>query len=57
MPTWRSWALRLMPAHNGARCAIWARAVREASTLFSFGHAGAYDHEDDARICRSGADR
>ena len=22
------------------------RAVREASTLFSFGHAGAYDHED-----------
>jgi len=22
--------------------------VREASTLFSFGHAGAYDHEDDA---------
>ena len=24
------------------------RAVREASTLFSFGHAGAYDNEDDA---------
>ncbi|TDL90957.1 agmatinase [Meridianimarinicoccus aquatilis] len=24
------------------------RAVREASTLFSFGHAGAYDFEDDA---------
>lgn len=24
------------------------RAVREASMLFSFGHAGAYDHEDDA---------
>ncbi|SEN42250.1 agmatinase [Gemmobacter aquatilis] len=23
------------------------RAVRDASTLFSFGHAGAYDHEDD----------
>ncbi len=23
------------------------RALREASTLFSFGHAGAYDHEDD----------
>lgn len=23
------------------------RAVREASTLFAFGHAGAYDHEDD----------
>ena len=24
------------------------RAVREASTLFAFGHAGAYDHEDNA---------
>ena len=24
------------------------RGGREASTLFSFGHAGAYDHEDDA---------
>lgn len=24
------------------------RAIREASTLFSFGHAGAYDHEDEA---------
>ncbi len=24
------------------------RGVRDASTLFSFGHAGAYDHEDDA---------
>ncbi len=24
------------------------RAIREASTLFSFGHAGAYDHGDDA---------
>ena len=23
------------------------RAIREATTLFSFGHAGAYDHEDD----------
>lgn len=23
------------------------RAVRDASTLFSFGHGGAYDHEDD----------
>jgi agmatinase len=23
------------------------RAIREASTLFSFGHAGAYDHEED----------
>ncbi len=23
------------------------RGVREASTLFAFGHAGAYDHEDD----------
>ena len=24
------------------------RAIREASTLFAFGHSGAYDHEDDA---------
>ena len=24
------------------------RGVREASTLFAFGHAGAYDHEDDS---------
>jgi agmatinase len=24
------------------------RGIREASTLFAFGHAGAYDHEDDA---------
>ncbi|MEM9430778.1 MAG: arginase family protein, partial [Pseudomonadota bacterium] len=23
------------------------RGIREASTLFAFGHAGAYDHEDD----------
>ena len=23
------------------------RGIREASTLFCFGHAGAYDHEDD----------
>lgn len=31
---------------SGAR--FGPRAVREASTLFSFGHAGAYDHEDNA---------
>ncbi|MBS9475694.1 agmatinase [Ancylobacter radicis] len=30
---------------SGARSG--PRAIREASTLFSFGHAGAYDHEDD----------
>jgi agmatinase len=30
---------------SGAR--FGPRSVREASTLFSFGHAGAYDHEDD----------
>lgn len=24
------------------------RGIREASTLFSFGHGGAYDHEDEA---------
>ena len=31
---------------SGAR--FGPRGVREASTLFSFGHSGAYDHEDDA---------
>jgi agmatinase len=31
---------------SGAR--FGPRSVREASTLFAFGHAGAYDHEDDA---------
>ena len=31
---------------SGAR--FGPRGVREASTLFAFGHAGAYDHEDDA---------
>ena len=30
---------------SGAR--FGPRGVREASTLFAFGHAGAYDHEDD----------
>jgi len=30
---------------SGAR--FGPRGVRESSTLFSFGHAGAYDHEDD----------
>ena len=30
---------------SGARSG--PRAIREASTLFAFGHAGAYDHEDD----------
>jgi agmatinase len=29
------------------------RSIREASTLFAFGHAGAYDHEDD-RVYLSG---
>ena len=33
---------------SGAR--MGPRAIREASTLFSFGHAGAYDHEEDVRI-------
>jgi agmatinase len=28
-------------------CRFGPRAIREASTLFSFGHGGAYDHEDD----------
>ena len=31
---------------SGAR--FGPRGIREASTLFSFGHAGAYDFEDDA---------
>ena len=30
---------------SGAR--MGPRGIREASTLFSFGHNGAYDHEDD----------
>lgn len=30
---------------SGAR--FGPRAIREASTLFAFGHSGAYDHEDD----------
>lgn len=30
------------------------RSIREASTLFSFGHGGAYDHEDDATYLPSG---
>ena len=36
---------------SGAR--FGPRGVREASTLFSFGHAGAYDHEDDATYLSS----
>jgi agmatinase len=31
------------------------RAIREASTLFSFGHDGAYDHEDDITYLPAGA--
>ena len=30
------------------------RGVREASTLFAFGHAGAYDHEDDITYLPAG---
>ncbi len=30
------------------------RAIREASTLFSFGHAGAYDHEDGVTYLGAG---
>jgi len=29
------------------------RGIREASTLFSFGHAGAYDHEDDVTYLKA----
>jgi agmatinase len=35
---------------SGAR--FGPRAIREASTLFSFGHGGAYDHEDDITYLR-----
>lgn len=30
------------------------RGIREASTLFAFGHAGAYDHEDDVTYLPEG---
>jgi len=30
------------------------RGIREASTLFAFGHAGAYDHEDDVTYLPAG---
>jgi len=30
------------------------RSIREASTLFSFGHGGAYDHEDDKTYLTTG---
>ncbi|MDB3891626.1 agmatinase [Alphaproteobacteria bacterium] len=33
------------------------RGIREASTLFSFGHAGAYDHEDDVTYLEADAVR
>lgn len=36
-----------MGAQYRAGARFGPRAIREASTLFSFGHAGAYDHEDD----------
>lgn len=35
---------------SGAR--MGPRAIREASTLFAFGHAGAYDHEDGVTYLR-----
>ncbi|WP_428030554.1 agmatinase [Ancylobacter sp.] len=40
---------------SGARSG--PRAIREASTLFSFGHAGAYDHEDDVTYLAAGKTR
>ena len=40
---------------SGAR--FGPRSVREASTLFAFGHAGAYDHEDDVEYLRPDAVR
>ncbi|HEV7434120.1 MAG TPA: agmatinase [Pseudorhizobium sp.] len=33
------------------------RSVRDASTLFSFGHGGAYDFEDDITYLQAGASR
>lgn len=39
----------------GAR--LGPRSIREASTLFSFGHAGAYDHEDDVVYLPAGTTR
>lgn len=33
------------------------RGVREASTLFAFGHGGAYDHEDDVTYLPAGGAR
>ena len=41
----------------GARKWFGPRAIREASTLFSFGHAGAYDHEDDVTYLEAGKTR
>ena len=38
---------------SGAR--FGPRSIREASTLFSFGHAGAYDHEDDVMYLTPGS--
>ncbi|MBO6758033.1 MAG: agmatinase [Roseibium sp.] len=40
---------------SGAR--MGPRAIREASTLFSFGHAGAYDFEDDVTYLPAEATR
>lgn len=40
---------------SGARSG--PRAIREASTLFAFGHSGAYDHEDDVVYLPAGAAR
>lgn len=40
---------------SGARSG--PRAIREASTLFAFGHAGAYDHEDDIVYLPAGSTR
>jgi arginase family enzyme len=36
-----------MGGQYGSGSRFGPRAIREASTLFSFGHGGAYDHEDD----------
>ena len=49
MPMWRCWALRSISAASSGRVHASGHVpCARASTLFSFGHAGAYDHEDDA---------
>ena len=47
--SWTALAASRLPSQATAilASAHGPRAIRDASTLFSFGHSGAYDHEDD----------